>query len=145
MNKKNAYLWNNMDNSKSLSMKSRFALLAILVVLFSGCGVGSVTPRNDIFKIGKNTIISGYEVFQTLDSGFALAMNRNNFMVIAVKSTSTYNPMYDGEIISGTVVMIDTYSYETKSDEQGNRKFKTVPLVVPYSEVKAKQQSSTVN
>lgn len=88
--------------------------------------------------MGKNTWISNYEIIQTIDEGFGLAVSRSNFMVIAIKSSSEFYPMYDGEAIKGSFVMVDTYTYERKPDENGNRQFKTVPVVVPYSEIKSR-------
>ena len=125
-------------------MKTRFLCLVILSILASGCGVSGGTARNDHFKIGKTTMISNYKVFQTLNSGFGLATNPYNGMTIAVKSATQFFPIYDGEIISGTVVMTDTYTYESIINEDTGRTFsRTVPLVVPYKEYSGKKQFNT--
>ena len=79
-------------------------------------------------------MISSYQIFQTLDSNFGLAKNPYNGMIIAVKSSSSFYPIYDGETISGSVVMIDTYSYDSIIDENGRTFTRTVPIVVPYKE-----------
>ena len=89
-------------------------------------------------------MISNYKVFQTLDSNFGLATNPYNGMTIAIKSSSQFSPIYDGEIISGTVVMTDTYTYESIINEDTGRTFsRTVPLVVPYKEYSGKKKFDT--
>ena len=117
-------------------MKSRLFLFALVILLVSSCGVSrsGSRARNDNFKIGKTTMISHYEVFQTLDGTFGLAKNPYNGMVIAIKSATQFAPIYDGETISGVVVMTDTYSYDSIIDDNGRTFTRTVPLVVPYKE-----------
>lgn len=83
--------------------------------------------------MGKTTRISEYRVMQTLNSGFGLAIN-SKAMVIAIKTSTKFYPIYDGETISGNVVMIDTYTYESQMG------MKTVPVVIPYSEYRDKQE-----
>ena len=63
-------------------------------------------------------------------------MNRNTLMVIAIRTSDKFYPVYDGEIISGAVVMTTTYTYETREDEHGRSRMKTVPVVIPLSEYK---------
>ncbi|MGM9754004.1 MAG: hypothetical protein ACI3ZK_08165 [Candidatus Cryptobacteroides sp.] len=42
------------------------------------------------------------------------------------------NILYDGQVVEGTWVLVDTYTYETK-----NNNIKTVPVLMPLSEYKA--------
>lgn len=114
-------------------MKLRIALLALFAILTSSCGITSYSPKDE-FKIFKPTSIQNYEIIQTFNEGFGLAMSRDNFMAIAIKSSRDLLPMYDGEIIRGRFIMIDTYTYDTRPDEQGRQTRKTVPLVVPWKE-----------
>lgn len=120
-------------------MKKRIFIFALLAILVSSCGVStSSLTRPDHFILNRATSISDYQIIQTLDADFGLAMNPYNGMVIALKSSSQFYPIYDKKVIKGTFVMIDTYSYETVKNEIGNSKIKTVPLVIPYKEFKNK-------
>ena len=85
-------------------------------------------------------MISSFVVFQTLDSDFALAKNHNSQMVIAIRSSKTFNPLFDGKVIRGPFVMADTYSYETVKDDHGRSSYKTVPLMIPAAEYKQMQR-----
>ena len=120
-------------------MKSRLLFLALFILLISSCGISNSASRSDsnqYFRIGKTSHITNYEVIQTLDKDFGLAMNRNTLMVIAIRTSDKFYPVYDGEIISGAVVMTTTYTYETREDEHGRSRMKTVPVVIPLSEYK---------
>ena len=116
-------------------MKLRFVLLTIVVIVASSCGVSSYSQKDD-FKMFKPLSIRNYEIIGTYNEGFGLAVSRDNLMVIAIKSSRDLLPMYDGQTIRGRFVMIDTYSYDTRPNEQGNSTRKTVPLVVPWKEFK---------
>lgn len=125
-------------------MKNRFLIWMILSILITSCGVSSRDNRvrADNFKIGKTTRISDYQVFQTLDSTFGLAKNPYNGMVIAIKSSTQFTPIYDGELIFGPVVMTDTYSYDSIIDDNGRTFTRTVPIVVPYKEYSNQRRQS---
>ena len=113
-------------------------LLPLIAILFCGCSSsynGIKTLPYGTFEVGGATYLDGYKVFQTLTRNFGLARN-DDFMVVAIKSSSEFAPIYDGERLSGLVVMIDTYTYETVKDEHGRSTIKTVPLVVPHKEYK---------
>jgi hypothetical protein len=127
----------------TMRIKLIFAGLIALLVC-SGCSVGSSSLRGpnsaSSFKIGKTVMISSFVVFQTLDSDFALAKNYNSQMVIAIRSSKTFNPLFDGKVIRGPFVMADTYSYETVKDDYGRSSYKTVPLMIPAAEYKQQQR-----
>lgn len=125
-------------------MKKRFLFWMILSILISSCGVSRSdgVVRADNFKIGRTTRISNYQVFQTLDSTFGLAQNSYNGMIIAIKSSSQFTPIYDGEMIFGPVVMTDTYSYDSIIDDNGRTFTRTVPVVVPYKEYSNQRRQS---
>lgn len=120
-----------------------FIILAILCL--TSCGVSSYMPKSDVFKMGESTYIHDYKVFQTLDDNMGLAKNALNGMIVLVKSSTQFAPIYDGEEIKGSVVMIDTYSYESLVDDgkpfsDGRPFTRTVPIVIPYNEYKAQTQ-----
>ena len=48
------------------------------------------------------------------------------------KIVTETNILYDGQIIGGRWVLVDTYTYETKDE-----RIKTVPVLMPLSEYKA--------
>lgn len=123
-------------------MKPRLILLALSILLISSCGISNTSSRsnsNQYFRIGKTSHITNFEVIQTLDKGFGLAMNPYTMMVIAIRTSEKFYPIYDGEKIYGAVVMTTTYTYETREDEHGRTRTKTVPLVIPLSEYKGKR------
>ena len=69
------------------------------------------------------------KIFQALNSHEALATtgyNLNNIIVKLITSEDTY---YDGKWVSGTFIMVDTYTYENKQET-----IKTVPVFIKVSE-----------
>lgn len=67
-------------------------------------------------------------VFQTIDSGSALALDDKFNVVRFITNEEVY---YDGLIVKGRFRLVDTYTYETV---QG--RVKVVPVYVRYSEYK---------
>lgn len=119
----------------------KVVLWSLLAIFACSCAVSTPSLKRDSFELFKTTSISDYVVFQTAENGeFGLATNPYNGMVIAVRSSSLFFPLYYQRAIKGMVIMIDTYSYETVPDEQGRTKRLTVPVVVPYREIKNKQK-----
>ena len=81
------------------------------------------------FTIGKYTPVRNYTVIQVPERTFCLAKDDASVdpIVIAITMSEEHNkPVYEGQRINGLYVMIDTYTYETKSGVM-----KTVPLVTP--------------
>ena len=118
-------------------MKVRLLILTLFVAVLCSCGVPSTTsykipatPVNQ-FSMNKSTYVANYKVFQTLNERFALAMAQGGNMVIAIRTSTDFDPFYDGMTITTNLVMVDTYTYETVPDENGRRSVKTVPLVIP--------------
>ena len=92
-----------------------YALILILALLMSSCSI----LKNNINS--EQTYLS-VEIFQTLSRTEALAHTTGwDFKVVkVVTSEDTY---YDGKSLSGTFVLVDTYTYETKDE-----RIKTVPV-----------------
>ncbi len=123
-------------------MKTRLLILTIIAAILCGCGPMQYSVNSNRFSLGKATYISDYRVIQTIDSHFALLVNMRNAtspFVIALRTSKAFEPFYDGQYFRGTVVMVDTYSYETRPDEYYRTMNKTVPLVVPKSDYEIPQ------
>jgi len=132
-------------------MKRGLIILYVLMTLLSGCSSSTsllkttnslqVAPYGQ-FAIDKVSYVSEYKVFQTLDKHFGLAVETNgDGMVIALRTSDDYDPIYDGLRFSGAYVMVETYTYETVPDEKGRTRVKTVPVVIPKDDYLKQKQS----
>lgn len=124
-------------------MKVRLLLLALVATILCGCGSTTAyfSSSPNRFVMGKSTYITNYRVLQTINPHFALAIDNRmvtNRLVIAIRTSEQSDPFYDGQTISGSFVMVDTYTYETNPDEYGRTRVPTVPLVVPKDEYGSK-------
>ncbi len=94
-------------------------------------------PYNPQPKVGYVTTIRSAVVFQTLEEHFALANwtcyygSDTRELIVAIRCDDTDSPMYDGRVLGGDFVMVETYNYTTYPDELGRTFSKTVPVVVP--------------
>ena len=70
-------------------------------------------------------------IFQALNSHEALATSSDNTNIV-VKLITTEDTFYDGKRVSGTYIMVDTYTYENKLET-----IKTVPVFIKVSEYNA--------
>ena len=75
------------------------------------------------------------KVFQTLSRSEALCTQEGSNSIDVYKIVTETNILYDGQIIGGTWVLVDTYTYETKDE-----RIKTVPVFMPLSEYKERKQ-----
>lgn len=134
-------------------MKRLFIVLVFIITatfLTTGCSVVSIgngLQYSQQPKIGCVTYINQAMVFQTLGEHFALAKYKNpdgSPMVAAMQTGDGDSPMYDGRVIGGDFVMIDTYTYETVPDEHGRTFIKTVPLMM-YKEHYLNQKANKSN
>ena len=75
------------------------------------------------------------KVFQTLSRNEALCTQEGSNSIDVYKIVTETNILYDGQIIGGTWVLVDTYTYETKDE-----RIKTVPVFMPLSEYKERKQ-----
>ena len=94
-------------------------ILIIITLILTSCSAG----------LRRNTVHYEYvnaTIFQTLDSGSALALDDNFNVVRFITNEEIY---YDGLVVKGRFRLVDTYTYETT---QG--RVKVVPVYVRLSE-----------
>lgn len=116
-------------------VKHLIMLLAVSLLL-SSCGI----VTNTAFTFNPNTIGTKLgdrcnlylKVFQTLSKTEALCTQEGSYSIDVYKIVTETNILYDGQIIGGTWVLIDTYPYKTE-----NNRIKTAPVLMPLSEYKA--------
>ena len=98
-------------------------LLTVALLATSSCSIF----KNNINS--EQTYLS-VEIFQTLskDSALALTTGWDYDVVMIITSEDVY---YDGKKISGTFVLVDTYTYESKGSG-----IKTVPVYRRKSEIR---------
>ncbi|MDD7083584.1 MAG: hypothetical protein PUI22_07085 [Bacteroidales bacterium] len=116
-------------------VKHLIMLLAVSLLL-SSCGIvtntASTSNPNIIgTKLGDRCNLN-LKVFQTLSKTEALCTQEGSYSMDVYKIVTETNILYDGQIIGGTWVLVDTYTYETKDNS-----IKTVPVLMPLSEYKA--------
>ena len=127
--------------------------LAVLSIITYGCGIsnpsnttneafayrssqsynrtnGLYSNMNAQFAPGRTVQVNNARIIQTINPHFGLAMTPTG-LIFAVSTSDSFDTLYDDLIIAGAFVMIDTYTYETREDEVGRTKIKTIPLVVP--------------
>ena len=71
------------------------------------------------------------KIFQAVNSHEALATTSRELNSIVVKLITSEDTYYDGKRVSGTFIMVDTYTYENKQEI-----IKTVPVFIKVSEYK---------
>lgn len=116
----------------------RFIILLVALILAS-CSTERHLARvghSPNFKIGMYTPVHHYKVLQVHDRNFCLAVDDAivDPSVIAITMSNDIEPVYEGQKLKGLYVMIDTYTYETKSND-----LKTVPLVTPIRDFEEMQ------
>ena len=133
-----------------LSLTGTLLFLCISVAGCSAANVATTTnvatptnayptylPYNPQPRVGYVTTIRNAEIFQTLEDHFALANwtlfygSLTRKLIVAIRCNEADSPMYDGRVLSGEYVMVDTYTYTTYPDELGRTFSKTVPIVIP--------------
>ena len=120
-------------------VKHLIMLLAVSLLL-SSCGIVTNTastsnPNTIGTKLGDRCNLN-LKVFQTLSRNEALCMEKSLYSSNDVyKIITESNLLYDGQVISGRWVLVDTYTYETKDN-----RIKTVPVLMPLSEYKERKQ-----
>ena len=68
-------------------------------------------------------------IFQAVNSHEALATTSDELNSIVVKLITTEDTYYDGKKVSGTFIVVDTYTYENKQEIT-----KTIPVFIKVSE-----------
>ena len=111
-------------------------MLLTASLLLSSCGIVTNTGTvSTTTKLGDRCNME-LKVFQTLSRSEALCMETRLYSSNDVyKIITESNLLYDGQVISGTWVLVDTYTYETKDE-----RIKTVPVFMPLSEYKERKQ-----
>lgn len=114
--------------------KKLLLLLSISILLFvSSCAVFTRTPLYNA-KIGDQCYLR-VKIFQALNSHEALAKG-NEINSIVVKLITTEDTFYDGKVLCGEYIMVDTYTYTYKPDtkKETEEYVKTVPVFIKASE-----------
>lgn len=105
-------------------------MLLMASLLLSSCGIFYIADASKK-NIGDRCILK-LKVFQTLSISEALCTQEGSYSLDVFKIVTETNTLYDGKIIEGTWVLIDTYPYKTE-----NNRIKTAPVLMPLSEYKA--------
>ena len=119
-------------------LKPLIMLLAVSLML-SSCGVvtntSSISNPNTIgTKLGDRCNLK-LKVFQTLSRSEALCTQEGSYSLDVYNIVTNTNILFDGQVVGGTWVLVDTYTYETKDNN-----IKTVPVLMPLSEYKDAQK-----
>lgn len=110
-------------------MKKVLLLLSIAILCtLSSCSLLNRTTLSNA-TIGDKCHLN-VTIFQAINSHEALAKGLENNSIV-VKLITSEDTFYDGKKISGTYVMVDTYTYENKLET-----IKTVPVFIKVSEYK---------
>jgi hypothetical protein len=105
-------------------------LLSISVLLFvSSCSVFNRASLSSA-RIGDKCYLN-VKIFQAFNSHEALATSAEMGNIV-VKLITAEDTFYDGKRVSGTYIMVDTYTYENKLET-----VKTVPVFIKVSEYTA--------
>ena len=114
--------------------KKLLLLLSISILLFaSSCSVFTRTSLSHA-TIG-DTCYLRVKIFQALNSHEALAKSNENNSIV-VKLITTEDAFFDGKVLSGEYIMVDTYTYTYKPDtkKETEEYVKTVPVFIKASE-----------
>ena len=115
-------------------MKKALLLLSLsTLLLVSSCSVFTRTSLSHA-TIGDKCYLNA-TIFQAVNSHEALATTSRELNSIVVKLITSEDTYYDGKRVSGTYVMVDTYTYENKQE-----RIKTVPVFIKVSEYKEPKQ-----
>ena len=107
--------------------KKLLAVLTISILVFvSSCSVLSQKPLSNA-SIGDKCYLN-VRIFQAMNSHEALATSVKNNNIV-VKLITTEDTFYDGKKVTGTYIMVNTYTYENKLET-----IKTVPVFIKVSE-----------
>ncbi|MBQ6101018.1 MAG: hypothetical protein IJK36_02600 [Bacteroidales bacterium] len=111
-------------------MKKTLLLLFVLILFcVSSCSVLNRVSLSNA-SIGDKCYLNA-TIFQAVNSHEALATTSHELNSIVVKLITSEDTYYDGKKVSGTFIMVDTYTYENKQNT-----IKTVPVFIKASEYK---------
>ena len=110
-------------------MKKHLAIYAALLVILAA--FTSCSPSNTAgLGISRERGSMSFKIFQTLDNGEALA-NPTSSSVDVAKIVSLEELYYDGKVVGGYFILIDTFKYQTRNGD-----IKTVPVFIKQKEYK---------
>ena len=109
--------------------KTLLSLSVSILLLLSSCSIFTQTSLSNA-SIGDKCYLNT-TIFQAVNSHEALATTSREPNSIVVKLITSEDTYYDGKRVSGTFVMVDTYTYENKQEI-----IKTVPVFIKVSEYK---------
>ena len=115
-------------------MKRKLLPLSISILfLLSSCSVFDLTSLSNA-TIGDKCYLN-VKIFQALNSHEALAKGFENNSIV-VKLITSEDTFFDGKVLKGEYIMVDTYTYTYKPDAQkGTEEYiKTVPVFIKTSE-----------
>lgn len=137
----------------------RIIILSLATVAFSltSCSVANTSPTTSSsylaysnprteglyakgdtqFVLDKTVTVINASIIQTINPHFGIAAVPSG-LIFAVSTSDSFDPLYDELRISGQFVMTQTYTYETRPDECGRTKIKTIPVIVPLRDYKNK-------
>jgi hypothetical protein len=111
-------------------MKKALLLLSVSILLIlSSCSLFTRASLSNA-SIGDKCYLNA-TIFQAVNSHEALATTSHELNSIVVKLITSEDTYYDGKKVSGTFIMVDTYTYENKQNT-----IKTVPVFIKVSEYK---------
>ena len=115
-------------------MKRKLLLLFFISTLLcvSSCSIFR-TPLNSA-SIGDKCYLN-VKIFQAFNSHEALAKGSTDNSIV-VKLITTEDVFYDGKVLRGEYIMVDTYTYTYKPDakKETEEYVKTVPVFIKTSE-----------
>ena len=109
--------------------KALLLSIAVLLCTLSSCSLFRTSLSHA--AIGDKCYLNA-TIFQAVNSHEALATTSQERNSIVVKLITSEDTFYDGKRVSGTYIMVDTYTYESKQET-----IKTVPVFIKVSEYKA--------
>lgn len=109
--------------------KALLPLSVSILLLLSSCSIFTRASLSNA-SIGDKCYLNA-TIFQAVNSHEALATTSQERNSIVVKLITSEDTFYDGKRVSGTYIMVDTYTYESKQET-----IKTVPVFIKVSEYK---------
>ena len=107
--------------------KALLPLSVSILLLLSSCSIFTRASLSNA-SIGDKCYLNA-TIFQAVNNHEALATTSREPYSIVVKLITSEDTFYDGKRVSGTFIMVDTYTYENKQET-----IKTVPVFIKVSE-----------
>lgn len=107
-----------------------FAALLVISAAFTSCSTSNTVGLG----ISRERGSMSFKIFQTLDNGEALVHLTTNTVDVA-KIVTLEEIYYDGKVVNGYFILVDTFKYQTRRGE-----IKTVPVFIKQKEYKKWKQ-----